>query len=112
MALPWLAVGNLVLGNLDRIIAVVRPPLTQKKIDALDKQTDLLNQQIGELQAASAANGEQTRLLAEQLKDVVAALERAGTDAIAERATLRRISYAALILALLALALSVVNRFA
>jgi len=99
MAVPWLVVGNLVLGNLDKIMAVVRPGFTQKKIDSLHSQTDLLNQQIAELQAASAANAEQIRVLAAQLKDVVAALEQAGTDAAAERAVTRRIAVAGLGLA-------------
>ena len=103
MAVPWLVVGNLVLGNLDKIMAVVRPGFTQKKIDSLHSQTDLLNQQIAELQAASAANAEQIRVLAAQLKDVVAALEQAGTEAAAERAVTRRIAIAALIVAVAAL---------
>ena len=99
MASPWVMVGNLVLGNLDKIMAVVRPGFTQKKIDSLHSQTDLLNQQIAELQAASADNAEQIRALAVQLKDVVGALEQAGTDAAAERAVTRRIAYVALLLA-------------
>jgi hypothetical protein len=107
MAVPWLVVGNLVLGNLDKIMAVVRPGFTQKKIDSLHSQTDLLNQQIAELQAASAANAEQIRTLALQLKDVVAALEQAGTEASAERAMTRRIAYAALLVGAAALAMGV-----
>jgi uncharacterized coiled-coil protein SlyX len=99
MAVPWLVVGNLVLGNLDKIVAMVRPGFTQKRIDSLHSQTDLLNQQIAELQAASAANAEQIRALAAQLKDVVGALEQAGSDAVTERAVTRRIAYAALLLA-------------
>jgi len=104
MAVPWLVVGNLVLGNLDKIVAMVRPGFTQKRIDSLHLQTDLLNQQIAELQAASAANAEQIRALAAQLKDVVGALEQAGSDAVAERAVTRRIAYAALLLAAAGLA--------
>jgi hypothetical protein len=107
MAVPWLVVGNLVLGNLDKIMAVVRPGFTQKKIDSLHSQTDLLNQQIAELQAASAANAEQIRALALQLKDVVAALEQAGSEASAERAKTRRIAYLALLLGAAALAAAV-----
>src|SRR5262245_40428041 len=101
MPVPWLAVGNLVLGNLDKIMAVVRPAFTRKKIETLDSQTDLLNQQIAELQAAAAANAEQIRALALQLKDVIAALEQAGTEAAEERGVTRRISYAALGVALI-----------
>ena len=106
MPVPWLAVGSLVLGNLDKIMAVVKPAFTRKKIDAVDAQTDLLNQQIAELQAASAANAEQIGALASQLKDVVSALEQVGTAAAAERAVTRRISYAALVLGGVALLLA------
>ena len=104
MPVPWMAVGNLVLGNLDKLMAVVRPGFTQKKIDSLHSQTDLLNQQIAELQAASAANAEQIRALAAQLKDVVGALEQAATDAVAQRVVTRRIAYVALCLAAAGLA--------
>jgi hypothetical protein len=103
MPVPWLAVGSLVLGNLDKIMAVVRPGFTRKKIETL-AQTELLNQQISELQSASAANAEQIGALATQLKDVITALEQAGAAAAAERAGTRRIAYMALALALAALA--------
>jgi uncharacterized coiled-coil protein SlyX len=111
MAVPWLAVGNLVLGNHDKIIGVVRPGITRKQIETLDSQTDLLNQQIAELQAASAANAEQVRELASQLKDVVAALEQAGVDAARDRAATRRIAYLALALGAAALALGAAALF-
>ena len=105
MPVPWLAVGTLVLGNHDKIIAVVRPGFTRKKIETLDTQTDLLNQQIAELQSAAAANAEQIKVLAEQLKDVVSALEQAAASAAVERARTRRFALIALVLAAVALAL-------
>ena len=61
MAVPWLAVGKLVLANLDTIIGVVKPAFTRKKVEALPSQTDLLNQQISELQAAASGNAEQIK---------------------------------------------------
>ena len=103
MPVPWLAVGSLVLGNLDKIMAVVKPGFTRRNLEAADNQTELLNQQISELQAAAAANAEQIRLLASQLKDVVAALEQAGLDAAAERAATRRLAVVALALAVMGL---------
>ena len=111
MAVPWLVVGNLVLNNLDKIIAVVKPAFTRKKIETLGPQNDLLNQQIAELQAASAASAEQIRDLATQLKDVVAGLEQAGTDAARERATTRLLAIAALALGTAGCALGVVAIF-
>jgi hypothetical protein len=97
MAVPWLAVGSLVLGNLDKIMAVVRPGFTRRNAAAAGAG-DLLDQQIGELQSAAAANAEQIRVLAAQLKDVVSALEQAGVAAAAERAATRRLAIAALAL--------------
>jgi len=97
MAVPWLAVGSLVLGNLDKIMAVVRPAFTRRGNVAAGTG-DLLDQQIAELQAAAAANAEQIGALAAQLKDVVSALEQAGIAAAAERAATRRLAIAALAL--------------
>jgi len=96
MPVPWLAVGSLVLGNLDKIMAVVKPAFTRRQIDAPGNPAELLNQQIAELQSATATNAEQIRTLASQLKDVVAALEQAGMDAAQERAATRRLAAAAL----------------
>jgi hypothetical protein len=107
MPVPWLAVGSLVLGNLDKIMAVVKPAFTRSKIETVDAQTDLLNQQIAELQAAAAANAEQIRVLAAQLKDVVAALEQAGIAAAAERAATRKLALVALVLGLVGCGLGI-----
>src|SRR5688572_17914364 len=106
MALPWLAVGQLVLNNLDTIIGVVRPAFTRKKVEALPTQTDLLNQQIAELQTAASGNAEQIAKLAAQLKEVVAALEQAGTDAAAQRARIRKLALVAIGVSVLALTLA------
>jgi uncharacterized protein (DUF3084 family) len=113
MAVPWLAVGSLVLGNLDKIMAVVRPAFTRRSTAAAAAAGagDLLDQQISELQAASAANAEQIRALAAQLKDVVSALEQAGLDAAAERAATRRLAIMALVLGVVGCALGTTALF-
>lgn len=102
MAVPWLAVGKLVLANLDTIIGVVKPAFTRKKVETLPTQTDLLNQQIAELQAAASGNAEQIGQLAAQMKEVVAAFEQAARSAASERQKLRA-------LCLVAMATSVVS---
>ncbi len=66
MAVPWLAVGKLVLTNLDTVVKVVKPVFTRKKVDVMANQADLLNQQIAELQAAASGNAEQIKALAAQ----------------------------------------------
>jgi uncharacterized protein YukE len=112
MAVPWLVVGNLILNNLDTLIGVVKPAFTRKKVDALPSQTDILNQQIAELQAAAAISADQTRQLAAQLKELVTALEQAALEASAERRSARRLAYAALAVATVALSISVAAWFA
>lgn len=96
MAVPWLAVGQLVLTNLDTIIGVVKPAFTRKKVEALPSQTDLLNQQISELQAAASSNAEQIGQLAAQLREVVGSLEQAARSAESEREKVRRLCLAAM----------------
>ena len=96
MALPWLAVGKMVLSNLDTIIGVVKPAFTRKKVDGLPSQTDLLNVQIAELQAAASGNAEQIKQLAAQMKEVVTAVEQAAATAASERKILRMLCLAAL----------------
>lgn len=103
MALPWLAVGKLVLSNLDTIIDVVKPAFTRKKIEAVPNQTELLNQQIAELQAASSNNAEQIKELAAQLKQMVTALEEAALTVAAERKKTRILSVIAVTVSIIAI---------
>jgi hypothetical protein len=105
MAVPWLVVGQLVLSNLDKIIGVVKPGGFTRKKEGAPVQNDLLNQQIAELQSAASNNAEQLAALATQLKDVVAALEQAGQEAVAQRAAVRRLAYVAMGIAIIAILL-------
>lgn len=103
MAVTWLAVGKLVLANLDTIVGVAKPLFTRKKADSPPTEADLVSQQIAELQAASSGNAERIRDLAAQLKQVVTALDEAALAAAAERERARRLAIAAIALAVLAL---------
>ena len=103
MAVPWIAVGKLVLANLDTIIGVVKPAFTRKKIET-PSQTDLLNQQIAELQAAASGNAEQIKQLAAQMKEVVTAVEQAAASAASERQILRRLCVAAMAISVVSIA--------
>ena len=109
MALPWLAVGKLVLGNLDTIIDVVKPAFTRKKIEAVPNQTELLNQQIFELQAASSNNAEQIKELAAQLKQLVTALDQAALNVAAERKKNRTLSVIAITVSVIAIITATVS---
>jgi hypothetical protein len=118
MAVPWLMVGQLVLSNLDKIIAVVKPGFTRRRPDApltpgSAGAGDLVGQQIAELQTASALNADQIAALAMQLKDVVAALEQAGQEAVRQRAAVRRVallSGGVAIVALIVAMIAIVSR--
>jgi uncharacterized membrane-anchored protein YhcB (DUF1043 family) len=107
MPVPWLAVGRLVLGNLDTIINVVRPAFTRQRLNEAADRTALLDQQIAELQTAAAANAEQVQRLAAQLKEVVAALAQSAAEVSAERAARRRMVQVALTMAGVALVSSI-----
>jgi len=109
MPAPWLTFGKLVLANLDTIIEVVKPAFTRKKVDGLPSQTDLLNQQISELQAAASSNAEQIKQLAAQLKEVVAELEQAATTAASEREKLRRLCLVAIAIAVVSIIAVIVS---
>ena len=107
MAVPWLAVGSLVLGNLDKIMSVMKPGFTRRKVEVASAQFDLLNQQIAELQTAASTNAEQIRDLAAQVKEVVEALAQAAANAAAERAMMRRLVTLAIALSVVSIALGV-----
>ena len=103
MAVPWLVVGQLVLGNLDKIIGVVKPVFTRSKIEALPTQADLLNQQIAELQSASSGQADQIRLLAAQLKEFIATVAQSSEEAAAQRTAAIRRSRVAIALSVVAI---------
>jgi dipeptidyl aminopeptidase/acylaminoacyl peptidase len=107
MAVPWLVVGQLVLGNLDKIIGVVKPAFTRRVPNAGPTPIELVSQQITELQSAAASNAEQIGQLATQLKDVVAAMGQAASEAEAQRARIRRQSQVATVVSVLALIVAV-----
>lgn len=103
MAVTWLAVGKLVLANLDTIVGVAKPLFTRNKPDSQPTEADLVGQQIAELQAASSGNAERIRDLAAQLKQVVTALDEAALAAAREREKARRLAIAAIAISVLSL---------
>jgi hypothetical protein len=70
-----------VLPHIGTIISAAAPVFTKKKIEATANQAALLQQQIGELQAAAAQNSAHIKELAAQLQSTVAALEQAASVA-------------------------------
>jgi hypothetical protein len=96
MATPWITIANLILKNLDAILGVVTPAFTRKKSDQASQQTELISQQIAELQTACSSNTERIKELAEQLKQVVTTLERAAVEVAAERRRTRLLCFVAI----------------
>jgi hypothetical protein len=67
---------KVVLPHVGTIVSAAAPAFTKKKPDAAD-QMQVLQQQIGELQAAAAQNAAHIKELAAQLESTVAALDQA-----------------------------------
>lgn len=90
-----------VLPHVGTIVSAAAPVFTRKSADA--SQTALLQQQIGELQAAAAENDAHIKALALQMQHAVEALEQ-GT-ALAERSYRRAMmmSAASLVMSVAAL---------
>ncbi|MDH3318709.1 MAG: hypothetical protein OEO84_03360 [Betaproteobacteria bacterium] len=101
MAAWFLPALKAVLPHVGTIITVAAPVFTRKSAEAAN-QAQLVQQQIGELQAAASQNADNIKALAEQLQGTVAALHQAA--AIAE-ARLRR----AFLLCAVAIGLSTVT---
>ena len=66
-----------VLPHIGTIIATAGPVFTKKETETTPNQTDLLQKQISELQAAAAQNATHVKELAEQLQRTVSAIEQA-----------------------------------
>jgi hypothetical protein len=110
MAVPWLVVGQLVLSNLDKIIAVVKPGgFTRKKDGAPSTPPDLVSQQISELQTAASNNAEQIAALAAQVKELVASLAQTTKDVAAKRAAAKRMALVAFAISGVALVVAIVS---
>src|SRR5687767_1442983 len=92
-----------VLPHVATIISAASPVFTKKKADAAANQTALLQQQVGELQAAVSQNAANIKELAAQLQSTVKALEQAALTAEANLRRTRLFSGAAVILSVIAL---------
>ena len=103
-AFPGSRLASSSSSNLDTIIGRRQTRHSRaRKSTALPSQTDLLNQQIAELQAAASTNAEQIKQLAAQVKELVAALAQAATEAAAQRAAAKRWSLVAMTMSVVAL---------
>lgn len=101
MAAWFIPALKAVLPHVGTIISAAAPAFTKKRLAESANQPLLLQQQIGELQAAASQNAAHIKELAAQLQDTVAALEQAAELA---EARLRRVY----LMCIVAIALSLV----
>jgi hypothetical protein len=92
-----------VLPHIGTIISATAPAFTQKSGDATPDQTQLLQQQISELQAAASQNATHVKELAEQLQRTVAAIEEAASVVKANDQRNQQFSVAAIAISALSL---------
>lgn len=77
---PWILPAlKVILPHVKTIYDTAAPVFTKKKAEAVPEPTLLLQQQIAELQAASAQNSANVKELAAQLQSTVAALQETAT---------------------------------
>lgn len=94
-----------VLPHIGSILSAAMPVFTKKNTDAVADRT-LLQQQIAELQAATAQNSAHIKELAAQLQSTVTALEAAAAITAMKARRVLLFNIVAIILSVAALALS------
>ena len=99
MSPAWLVALKAALPYVETVVSVATPLFTKKKIEAASSQMELLQQQIAELQNASAQNTESIKETAAQLKNVVVALEQAAANMERQHRRLHLLCVVALALA-------------
>ena len=92
-----------VLPHIGTIISATAPAFTKKGAGPTIDQTQLLQQQISELQTAASQNATHVKELAEQLQRTVAAIEEAATEAKVTHQKAWQLSLAAIGISVLSL---------
>jgi uncharacterized protein YlxW (UPF0749 family) len=92
-----------VLPHIGTIVSATAPAFTQKRADATPDQTQLLQQQISELQTAAAQNAAHVKELAEQLQRTVAAIEQAALVGKANQLRVLLLSIGAMMISIISL---------
>jgi len=96
MAMWLIPALKAVLPHIGTIISATAPAFTKKGAAPTTDQTQLLQQQISELQTAASQNATHVKELAEQLQRTVAAIEEAATEAKATHQKAWQLSLAAI----------------
>ncbi|WP_447968030.1 hypothetical protein [Nitrospira sp. M1] len=100
MATWFIPALKAVLPHIGTIISATAPAFTKKGANATADQTDVLQKQIRELQAAASQNATHVKELAEQLQHTVAALEQSAIETKSHYQRAFQFSLAAMIISL------------
>lgn len=92
-----------ILPHIGTIISATAPAFTKKGSAPTTDQTQLLQQQISELQAAASQNATHVKELAEQLQRTVAAIEQAASVATSNQQRALQLSLTAIALSAISL---------
>ncbi len=92
-----------VLPHIGTIISATAPAFTKKGAAPTTDQSQLLQQQISELQAAASQNATHVKDLAEQLQSTIAAIEKAAAVATSNQQRALQLSLAAIALSAISL---------
>ncbi len=103
MAMWLIPALKAVLPHIGKIISATAPAFTKKGAAPTTDQTQLLQQQISELQAAATQNATHVKELAEQLQRTVAAIEEAASVAKTRHQRAWQLSLAAIVISVIAL---------
>ncbi len=92
-----------VLPHIGTIISATAPAFTKKGAAPTTDQSQLLQQQISELQAAASQNATHVKDLAEQLQSTIAAIEKAAAVATSNQQRALQLNLAAIALSAISL---------
>ncbi len=92
-----------VLPHIGTIISATAPAFTKKGAAPTTDQSQLLQQQISELQPAASQNATHVKELAEQLQSTIAAIEKAASVATSNQQRALQLSLAAIAISAISL---------
>ncbi|EDZ61258.1 hypothetical protein SMGD1_0323 [Sulfurimonas gotlandica GD1] len=101
----WLPVLKTALPYVTEILKITIPAFTSRSNEK--KSSDVIPDQILELQSAATQNAESVKVLATQLKDTIEVIESSGTKIEKELVLFKRISIISIIIAIVSIGFSI-----
>lgn len=101
----WLPALTAILPYVSQVVSVALPVFT--KMADKNKSADVIPDQIQELQSAVIHNAESLKVLADQLQKTITSIESGAIKMESELRTIKRLSVAAILVALVAIGVSI-----